>query len=205
MISPLLGLSWPVISFMNVDLPAPFGPSSPVMPGGTRQRHVVQADHLAVPLGQVLGGDDVASRDHLDAADAAFEHEPEAATSSDDHQQRHGPRRVVARRQPEDHVADLREIGGERRSRRCRIRLSRTSARRTAPAERRSAPRRGCRRYRLLFESDDSASIAADTMTTSTNEKSVIAGNRKTLLAEEGEVARERDLHEQQHDRRHPA
>ena len=32
---PLLGLSWPVMSFMNVDLPAPFGPSRPVMPGGT--------------------------------------------------------------------------------------------------------------------------------------------------------------------------
>jgi hypothetical protein len=31
----LLGLSWPVISFMNVDLPAPFGPSRPVMPAGT--------------------------------------------------------------------------------------------------------------------------------------------------------------------------
>ena len=32
---PLLGLSCPVISFMNVDLPAPFGPSSPVIPRGT--------------------------------------------------------------------------------------------------------------------------------------------------------------------------
>jgi len=32
---PLLGLSWPVITFMNVLLPAPFGPSSPVMPRGT--------------------------------------------------------------------------------------------------------------------------------------------------------------------------
>ncbi len=53
---PLLGLSWPVISFMNVDLPAPFGPSSPVMPGGTVSGHVVQADDLAVPLRQVVGG-----------------------------------------------------------------------------------------------------------------------------------------------------
>jgi hypothetical protein len=34
-ISPLLGLSCPVMSFMNVDLPAPFGPSRPVMPGPT--------------------------------------------------------------------------------------------------------------------------------------------------------------------------
>src|SRR5687767_13485526 len=33
-IAPWLGLSWPVINFMNVDLPAPLGPSSPVMPGG---------------------------------------------------------------------------------------------------------------------------------------------------------------------------
>ncbi len=32
---PLLGWSCPVISFMNVDLPAPLGPSRPVMPGGT--------------------------------------------------------------------------------------------------------------------------------------------------------------------------
>src|SRR5690242_18656412 len=32
---PLLGLSWPVTSFMNVDLPAPFGPRRPVIPGGT--------------------------------------------------------------------------------------------------------------------------------------------------------------------------
>ena len=34
-IRPLLGFSWPVISFMKVDFPAPFGPSSPVMPAGT--------------------------------------------------------------------------------------------------------------------------------------------------------------------------
>ena len=33
-IEPLLGLICPVISFMNVDLPAPLGPSSPVMPDG---------------------------------------------------------------------------------------------------------------------------------------------------------------------------
>ena len=32
---PLLGTSCPVISFMNVDLPAPFGPSRPVTPGAT--------------------------------------------------------------------------------------------------------------------------------------------------------------------------
>ena len=31
---PLLGLSCPVSSFSSVDLPAPFGPSRPVMPGG---------------------------------------------------------------------------------------------------------------------------------------------------------------------------
>ena len=31
---PWLGLSWPVINFMNVDLPAPLGPSRPVMPCG---------------------------------------------------------------------------------------------------------------------------------------------------------------------------
>src|SRR4051812_37306921 len=35
LIEPLLGLSCPVISFMNVLLPAPFGPSRPVTPGGT--------------------------------------------------------------------------------------------------------------------------------------------------------------------------
>jgi hypothetical protein len=29
---PLLGCSWPVMSFMNVLLPAPFGPARPVMP-----------------------------------------------------------------------------------------------------------------------------------------------------------------------------
>jgi hypothetical protein len=34
-IAPLLGLSCPVTSFMNVDLPAPLGPSRPVIPGGT--------------------------------------------------------------------------------------------------------------------------------------------------------------------------
>src|SRR5436190_22638843 len=33
-IVPWLGFNCPVINFMNVDLPAPFGPSSPVMPGG---------------------------------------------------------------------------------------------------------------------------------------------------------------------------
>jgi len=33
--APLLGFNWPVMSFMNVDLPAPFGPSRPVTPEGT--------------------------------------------------------------------------------------------------------------------------------------------------------------------------
>ena len=31
---PWLGFNCPVISFMNVHFPAPFGPSRPVMPGG---------------------------------------------------------------------------------------------------------------------------------------------------------------------------
>ena len=43
---------------MNVDLPAPFGPSRPVMPAGTLDADVVQADDLPVPLRHVLGGDD---------------------------------------------------------------------------------------------------------------------------------------------------
>ena len=33
--APLLGRSWPVTSLRNVDLPAPFGPSRPLMPGGS--------------------------------------------------------------------------------------------------------------------------------------------------------------------------
>ncbi len=33
--SPWLGASWPAASFRNVDLPAPFGPRSPVTPGET--------------------------------------------------------------------------------------------------------------------------------------------------------------------------
>jgi hypothetical protein len=32
--APWLGLSCPVINFMKVDLPAPLGPSRPVMPPG---------------------------------------------------------------------------------------------------------------------------------------------------------------------------
>ena len=55
--TPLLGLSWPVISFMNVDLPAPFGPSRPVMPGRHFDADVVQADDLPVPLRDVVGRD----------------------------------------------------------------------------------------------------------------------------------------------------
>jgi len=34
-IAPLLGFSCPVITFMKVDLPAPFGPSRPVIPCGS--------------------------------------------------------------------------------------------------------------------------------------------------------------------------
>ena len=52
---PWLGFSCPVISFMNVDLPAPFGPSRPVMPGGIAHGHVVEAADLSVPLGHALG------------------------------------------------------------------------------------------------------------------------------------------------------
>ena len=54
---PLLGLSWPVISFMNVDLPAPFGPEQAGDPGRHLDADVVQADDLPVPLGDVVGRD----------------------------------------------------------------------------------------------------------------------------------------------------
>ena len=47
---------------MSVDLPAPFGPSSPVTAGRDAHGHVVQADHLAVPLRQVVGLDDGVAR-----------------------------------------------------------------------------------------------------------------------------------------------
>ena len=57
-IAPLLGLSCPVISFMNVDLPAPFGPSRPVMPGGTMTVTSLRPDDLAVPLRQMFSRDD---------------------------------------------------------------------------------------------------------------------------------------------------
>ena len=89
---------------MNVDLPAPFGPRSPVMPGGTVDRDVVQADDLAVPLRHVVGGDrQERSHDHLDAAHAPLEDERRSsAISASDHQQRHRPRRVVVSGQPEN-------------------------------------------------------------------------------------------------------
>ena len=47
---------WPVASM--VDLPAPLGPSRPVTPGAIRTRQLVQADHVAVPLGDPVELDD---------------------------------------------------------------------------------------------------------------------------------------------------
>ena len=59
--------------------------------------------------------------------------------------------------------------------------------------------------YRLLFDSDDSASIvAADQSRPATNEKTVIAGNRYRLLAKNAKLPANSDLDEQQQDRRHP-
>jgi hypothetical protein len=43
---------------MNVDLPAPFGPSSPGDAGWYGDRHIIQAGDLAVPLREALGVDD---------------------------------------------------------------------------------------------------------------------------------------------------
>ena len=95
---------------MNVDLPAPFGPSRPVMPGGTRHDHVVQADDLAVPLRQMIGDDDgrPLTRPPRRRARGARAPSADSRDQADDHQQRHRPRRVVARLQPEDDVAHLR-------------------------------------------------------------------------------------------------
>ena len=116
--APLLGLSCPVISFMKVDLPAPFGPSSPVMPGGTLDGDVVQADDLPVPLRDVLGGDD--RRAHVTTST------PRTRRSSTEIDSAISPRITmsetcqgvrVARREPEDDVDDLRQVGAERQPR----------------------------------------------------------------------------------------
>ena len=66
------------------------------MPGGTSTRDVVQADDLAVPLRQVLGGDDrrASSRHHLHAAHAPLEdRESTPRPAADEHEQRHRHRR----------------------------------------------------------------------------------------------------------------
>ena len=59
---PLLGRNCPVISFMNVDLPAPFGPSSPVMPGGTLTltslRPMTWRYHFDTLSAETIGGPD---------------------------------------------------------------------------------------------------------------------------------------------------
>ena len=102
--------------------------------GRDRDRDVVQADDLAVPLRQVIGDDQTApSRDHLDAADAALENHARQRDQPDDHQQRDRPRRVVARRLAEDHVADLRQVGRERQPRTARCCASPRRARRRPP------------------------------------------------------------------------
>ena len=73
--SPLLGCSWPVMSFMNVLLPAPFGPSSPVIPGGTVTvtsfRPMTWPYHFDTCSALSIGR---RSRHHLHAAHAPLEH-----------------------------------------------------------------------------------------------------------------------------------
>src|SRR5262249_4344908 len=57
-----LGFNWPVISFRNVDLPAPFGPSRPVMPLGTETvtslRPMTCPYHFDTWSAVTIGGDD---------------------------------------------------------------------------------------------------------------------------------------------------
>ena len=62
------------MSFMNVDLPAPFGPRSPVMPGGTDTETSFRPDTWPYHFDRCSVGDD-AHFDHLDAADAPLEHQ----------------------------------------------------------------------------------------------------------------------------------
>ena len=79
--------------------------------GRHRQRDVVQADHLAVPLRQVVGGDDrpAASRHDLDAAHAPLEDDARRRPEAPHGQQRHGHGVVTgaaagrSRRPPESH------------------------------------------------------------------------------------------------------
>src|SRR6185503_7685049 len=76
---PLLGLSWPVISFMNVDLPAPLGPSKPVMPGGTATVTSLSPDtcpyHFDRCSAAIIGVSALISGHDLDGANPALENE----------------------------------------------------------------------------------------------------------------------------------
>src|SRR5260221_8255608 len=54
-----------------------------------------------------------ASCHHLYAADPAFEHRDGHDDQADDHEQRHLPRRRVARLQAEDDIDDLRDVGAD--------------------------------------------------------------------------------------------
>ena len=98
------------MSFMNVLLPAPFGPSRPVMPGGTLTDDVVQADDLAVPLRDVVGREDggVAHGTTSTPRTRRSSTEIDTTTRPSEHEHAHDHRRLVARRLPEDHVGDLR-------------------------------------------------------------------------------------------------
>ncbi len=99
------------MSFMNVLLPAPFGPSRPVMPGGTLTvtsfRPMTWPYHFercsAVRIG-ALTTTTSTPRTRRSSTEIETHDQPDQHEHRDDH------RRVVARRLPEHHVGDVLEI-----------------------------------------------------------------------------------------------
>ena len=125
-IEPWLGLSCPVMSFMNVDLPAPFGPSRPVIPGGidtvTSLSPLTCPYHFERCSAWTMGADAAGSvsspsAHHLDRAHAPLEHERRAADERHHHEHGHPDGQLEARRQAEDGVAQLLEHVARRKPR----------------------------------------------------------------------------------------
>ena len=58
---PRVGCNKPVIKFMNVDLPDPFGPTRLVIPGAMLQVDAIDSENLSVEFGDIVEDDQLGS------------------------------------------------------------------------------------------------------------------------------------------------
>ena len=174
-------------------------------------RDVVQADHLAVPLRQVIGDDHDRRRRSAHATTSTPRTRRSSTSAETRDQQRRSSAATPAtacrtaaaagrsRRRPASRLAENDSHENARAA------GDRIAARRRSPGVKKiSAGVEDRRRSGCCSTATTAPASSTTPSTTSMNANTRDRRKQEDVVLEEREVAGERDLHDQQHDRRHP-